>query len=317
MITGSEKIKQTGTWIISFILAVLVWFIIVNDKEYTVNMEVPIQVYEPRENKTLKNKIPSTAMVRFKGKGRALLSANIFQKPILILDVANIQERYHVSLNDYYQKYPNRVIYDRGDMEFLEVVYPDTFTILIDDKITRELPVRLDYQARPAAGYLFPDKPVVEPETVRVTGPKSRLKDLDLIRTRRLNAGEISRDADFEAELINPDPDFLTLDRNTVTLSFTVETIGEKNFSAIPVQAVNVPENITIRFIPSTVSLKIIGSNERIQSITPDSIEVYFDYSKEWIPSKIYYQPRVRVPEDVMEWKDLKPSRVEVVIVRK
>jgi YbbR domain-containing protein len=317
MISSSKKIKQSVSWIISFILAVLVWFIIVNDKEYTVNMEIPIQVYEPREDKTLKNKIPSSAMVRFKGKGRALLSANVFQKPVLILDVANIQERYHVSLNNYYQKYPNRVIYDRGDMEFLEVVYPDTFTILIDDKITRDLPVRPEYQARPAPGYLFPDKPEIDPERVQVTGPKTRLKVLSAIRTQNLDAGEINTDMTLEAELINPDPDFLTFERKSVSISFTVETIGEKRFTNIPVKAENVPENITIRFVPSSVSLKIIGSNERIQSMTGDSIRVYFDYSKEWIPSKIYYQPRVQVPKDVIEWKDLKPSRIEVVIVRR
>jgi len=311
------NVKKSLTWLISFFLAVLVWFVIVNNKDYTVNMEIPIKVYEPQENKTLKNIITSTAVVRFKGKGRALLTAKIFKEPSLILDVANIQERYHVSLNEYYQKYPNRVDYPRGDMEFLEVVYPDTFTILIDDKISRELPVKLNYSAEPAPGYLFSGKPVMEPGTVVATGPKSKLHPLSAIETRHLKPGNINRETILEVELVNPDPSFISLSQKTVKITFQVETIGERTFTNIPVQAQNAPENITVRFIPSAVSLTIVGSNEYIQSLSSDSIQVIFDYAKKWIPSKIYYQPEVKIPEKVLNWKDLQPARIEVAIVRK
>jgi YbbR domain-containing protein len=313
----SLNIKKSLTWLISFFLAVLVWFVIVNNKEYTVNMEIPIKVYEPRENTTLKMKIPSKAVVRFKGKGRALMAAKIFKEPSLIMDVANIQERYHVSLNEYYQKYPNRVDYPRGDMEFLEVVYPDTFTILIDDKISRELPVKLNYSAEPAPGYLLSEKPVMEPESVVATGPKSKLKALTAIETRHLKTENMNRETIFEVELVNPDPSFINLSQKTVKVTFQVESIGERTFTNIPVQVQNAPENITVRFIPSTVALTIVGSNEYIHSLSSDSIQVIFDYAKKWIPSKIYYQPEVKIPEKVLYWKNLQPARIEVAIVRK
>lgn len=317
MIVTGKNAKQIVSWIISFIFASLIWFVIVNDKEYTIAMEIPIQVYEPREDKTLKNRIPKTAMVRFQGKGRALLTAKILQKPVLILDVANIQQRYHVSLNDYFQKYPNRVIYNRTDMEFLEVVYPDTFTILIDSKVTREIPVRLEYKARPAPGYLFPDKPLLEPEKVKVTGPESIITKINVLNTQVLNAGDINRNVTLYTNLINPDPNFLILDQKSVSVSFYVESIGEKILTDVPIYGENIPENISIRFVPPVVSFKIVGSNEKIQKMTNDSVYVYFNYSEQWIPSKIYYQPYVQVPQTVMEWKDLKPSRIEVIIVRK
>ena len=312
-----KKAKQIVSWIISFFFASLIWFVIVNDKEYTIAMEIPIQVYEPREDKTLKNKIPKTAMVRFQGKGRALLSAKILQKPVLIMDVANIQQQYHVSLNDYYQKYPNRVIYNRTDMEFLEVVYPDTFTIMIDSKITREIPVRLEYKARPAPGYLFPEKPLLEPEKVKVTGPESVISKINVLNTQILNTGDINRNVTLYTDLINPNPDFLILDQKSVSVTFNVESIGEKILKDVPIISENTPDNISIRFVPPAVSFKIVGSNEKIQRMTNDSVHVYFDYSEQWVPSKIYYQPYVQVPQTVMEWKDLKPSRIEVIIVRK
>jgi len=311
------NVKKSLTWLISFFLAVLVWFVIVNNKEYTVNMEIPITVYEPRENKTLKNKIPTTAVVRFKGKGRAILTANIFKEPSLILDVANIQKRYHVSLNEYYQKYPNRVDYSRGDMEFLEVVYPDTFTILIDDKISRELPVKLNYSAEPAPGYLFSREPFIEPGTVIATGPKSRIQPLTAIETRHVKPGNINREIILNVELVNPEPSFISLSQNTVNVTFRVESIGERTFTGLPVQARNVPDNITVSFVPSSVDLTVVGSNEYIQSLNSDSIQVIFDYAKKWIPSKIYYQPEVKIPEKILNWKDLQPARIEVVIVRK
>ncbi len=317
MKVNGKKTKQILTLIISFIFASLMWFVIVNDKDYTIAMEIPIQVYEPREDKTLKNKIPKTALVRFQGKGRALLIAKILQKPVLIMDIANIQQRYHVSLNDYYQKYPNRVIYNRTDMEFLEVVYPDTFTILIDSKISKEIPVKLEYKAKPAPGYLFPDKPVLEPEKVTVTGPETVVSKINVINAQILNAGDINRDIVVYTDLINPDPDFIILDQKSVSVTFNVESIGEKILYSVPVIAENIPDNISVRFVPPVVSLKIVGSNAEIQRMTNDSVHVFFDYSEQWIPSKIYYQPYVRVPQNVMEWKELKPSRIEVIIVRK
>lgn len=309
--------KKLGTWLISFLLAVLVWFIIVNNKEYTVNMEIPIIVYEPREDKILKKEIPKTAIVRFKGKGRAFLASKLFKEPALILDVANIQEEYHISLNEYYKKYPNRVDYSQDEMEFIEVIYPDTFTIYIDDKISRTLPIQLNYSAKPAQGYLFAGDPIVSPDYVTLSGPKSLLQSITGVNTELLNLGNIDKEMVVNVKLINPYPELISLSQNIVQVTFKVESIGERTFTQIPVQVINAPDNITVNIIPSHVSLTIIGSNNYIQSLSSDSIQVIFNYSEQWIPAKIYYQPEVKVPKKVISWKNLKPSRVEVAIVRK
>ncbi len=310
------KIGQSLELIIPFLLAALLWLIIVGDGEYSIVIETPIEIYDPRPEKVLRNKVPEHALVRFKGRGTSLFIARYFEPPKLILDISTIQRHFQINLKEYYEKYPHRILFSRELLTFQEIVFPDIIEINLDNKITREIPIKLNQSVQVQPGYLLIGKLQASPEKVEVAGPQSLVNDLSLIETKMIRLREINSDIYYEAELVNPQVDFLTLSPEKITISGEVQSIGERTIYDIPVEIKNPPANQTLRVTPETVALRVIGANRLISELSPEEIEVSIDYAAQWIPNKLDYVPSVKVPEAVLEWRELMPNRIEVIIVR-
>lgn len=299
-----------------FLLATLLWLIIVGNDTYTIVIETPIEVYDPRPDKILKNEIPKTAMVRFNGKGRNLLVVKYFDLPKMILDIGTIQQYYKINLSQYYEKYPNRIIFPRDLLSFQEIVYPDSIDVYIDDKITRTMNVKANYNLKVMPGHLLVDQISTDPVSVEITGPQSLVTLIQTVDTDLFTMQDASQGFSEVVRLVNPDPHFFTINPSQVMIGGHIESIGERIITDIPVHITDPPLNQKIQITPEKVSLKVVGGNNLIQKLTADDIQVNFNYGSEWIPNKLLYTPSVKVPNAVLEWRDLNPSTVEIVIVK-
>ena len=64
------------------------------------------------------------------------------------------------------------------------------------------------------------------------------------------------------------------------------------------------------------MSLTIVGGVKRIAEIYPEDIFVYIDFEEQWTPRLQFFQPEVVIPNDVLDWKDLSPKNVELVVTK-
>ncbi len=312
-----KVLKIFFQWLIPLLSAFLIWLMIVSQKDYTIIMDTPIEVYEPRPDKILKNDIPATAQVMFRGNGRHLMISKYFDHPKLILDVSTISRRYKFNLNEYFSKYPNRVVYPQNSMTYLEVVYPESINVLIDEKITRDIPVHINASVQTKTGYIITHQAEADPSKISITGPRSLIRGLKLIESKDLQLSGVSQSFSQDIALINPEPSFLTMNPENVNFSMKIESLGERQLSNLPVKIVNAPPDLDIKVIPADVSLTIVGGNDVIQNVKPEDIGIQFDYASQWIPNTHYYIPVVEIPTSVIEWKNLIPKTIEVAIVRK
>ncbi|MEE9572457.1 MAG: hypothetical protein V3W20_05390, partial [Candidatus Neomarinimicrobiota bacterium] len=67
---------------------------------------------------------------------------------------------------------------------------------------------------------------------------------------------------------------------------------------------------------PHTVSLTIIGGIEFIDSITPEDIQLTIDFNSEWDLNRQFYEPQIEVPNGVIDWQDLSPPNVELIVTQ-
>ncbi|MCK5519750.1 MAG: YbbR-like domain-containing protein [Candidatus Marinimicrobia bacterium] len=312
-----KYIRLISQWILPLFSAFVIWMMIVTNKDYTIIIDTPIEIYEPRPDKILKNEVPASAQVLFRGSGRDLMYSKYIVPPQLILDVSTISRYYQIDLNEYFTKYPNRVLYTRGSIEYLEIVYPESVNVQIDEKLTKEIPVHINAEIQTRSGYIITKSPVASPEKIAVSGPRSTVRKLKVIESEAFNMSAVSQSIHRNISLINPDPGFLNFQFEEVAFNVKVESIGERIISNIPIVVVNAPKNLNINVIPPVISLTIVGGNDLIQNIKAEDIELHFDYASQWLPNTYYYAPEVGIPNLVMEWKAMSPAKVEVIIVRK
>lgn len=299
--------------IIVAISAIVLWYLIVSSQSYISVINVPLKVYEPREEMTIAEALPKTVKVRVEGAARTLYVQKWSKKSVLILDVGAISNSQTISLKDYFREKPNQVRL-HGDMHFLEVVYPDSIDIKIDEKIQKIVPVivRSNIFVRP--GFTLIDN--TKKYNVTLSGPQSALNNLEVLQTMVYQKENVDIPFSAEIDIENPNPDIITLDPEKIDVDFGIEMIGEISIANIPISVKNKPDDLDIQFIPNTVSLRVTGGNDQIQSLTKYDFTVYFDYLTQWFPNKNYYPLKITLPDKVLDVIRVVPEQVEVVVVK-
>ena len=79
---------------------------------------------------------------------------------------------------------------------------------------------------------------------------------------------------------------------------------------------INKPNDINVFVNPATVSLTIVGGLDQIAKIGSTDIEVLINFEKSWSPDKQFYSPKINLPEYLIEWKDLSPSNLEILVIK-
>ncbi|MDD3966201.1 MAG: hypothetical protein PHP63_04005 [Candidatus Marinimicrobia bacterium] len=306
--------KNTIPKIIVVLAAILFWLLVVSGQRTVSVVDLPLQVYEPRQEKALARPLPEKIRLRVEGPGRTIYFMKFQKKNSLVLDVGNISNNERISLKSYFEGRPKQVHLD-PELKFLEVVYPDSIDIVIEDRVTRSIPVRVAADISVKPGHIQIGTAVAE--TVSAEGPLTILNKITHVQTQTLKRENVDLSFDAELALINPAPDLLKISPELVTVRVEIETIGERTIHGIPVQIRNQPPELQIKAIPHTVSLHITGGNTRIQKLTATDFTVYFDYLTQWLPNKHYYAPRVIEAADVLDVTGISPERIEIVVSRK
>ena len=74
--------------------------------------------------------------------------------------------------------------------------------------------------------------------------------------------------------------------------------------------------NLRVFVNPRTVSLTITGGTEHIAGIRPEDIQVVLDFRRLWNPRQQFYEPSVSISGNLLEWRDLSPRNLELVVTR-
>jgi len=300
--------------IVVTIAAMILWFLIVSSQTYVGVVDLPLRVYEPRADMTLGQVLPHSIKVRVEGPGRALYFERWSNKSSLILDVGNISDNEKISLKNYFQERPNQVML-QSEMKFLEVVYPDSINVMIDNKVEKIVPVKIQSKITLRPGFILVNAP--ELSKVTLIGPRTLLHNYDQLQTAIINKDNADISFISTIPIVNPDPELLTISPEKIDVEFNIEMIGERTISNIPIQVKNKPSDLEIQFIPNTVSLRVTGGNDQIQDLTRRDFYVHFDYLSQWFPNKNYYPVKITTPKEVLDVIQINPQQIEVVVIKK
>ena len=300
--------------IVVTISAIILWLLIVSGQTYVGVIDLPMSIYEPREEMTLGQELPKTIKVRVEGPGRSLYFHRWSQKSSLILDVGTIADNQKISLKGYFEERPNQVRL-QSELKFLEVVYPDSIEIMIDNKIDKTVQVQIMSEISVRSGFIQINDPEIK--QVVLSGPEQYLKDIESVQSEILVKDNVDMSFISEVNVLNPNPQLVTLTPEQIDVAVNVEMIGERTINNIPIQVKNQPNDLNIQFIPNTISLRVTGGNDQIQNLTRRDFYIYFDYLSQWFPNKNYYPVKITSPDVVLDVIRVIPEQIEVVVIRK
>ena len=302
----------------AFLLATLLWIFVVSDNEYTMLLDFPIEARNLNVQKAHKREVPSTASVLIRGTGRDLVKSFLLKKIAgfkLVLDLEGISQEYEFYLNEYFEKYPQKVVLPLNyNVSFVEVVHPNRIKISLDEYILKNVPVALNLVVNPAPGYVQIGETLIKPSQIEVAGPEKELALINQVENLPDTLNGLTSSYRNSMQL-NSFGGLVEYSHNFVEISIDIQNISERIIADIPVKIINVPKKIRVFPSPQTISLTVIGGYSRIALLNSEDIDIIIDFNM-WNSQKQFYEPKVILPEDVLEWKDLSPKNLEIAVAR-
>ena len=299
-------------------LALLLWIFVVSQDEYTLILDLPIEARNLNAQKAHNEEVPSTASVRLRGTGRDLFKSFLlknFGGFKLVLDLEGISKEYEFILNDYFEKFPRKVVLPLNyNLSFVEVVYPNRIKISLDDYSSKSVPIISNLHIKPAPGFLLVGNQIIKPEKIEIAGPKKELALINHIETiyDTINGLTSFYSGEIKTESLGR---LIKYSTNSVKISVDIQNISERIIVDVPVIVVNVPEKIRVFPSPQTVSLTVIGGVNQISNLNPTDIKVVVDFN-DWSYIKQFYEPEVSIPKNLLDWRDISPKNIEIGVAR-
>ena len=302
----------------AFLLATLLWVFVVSDNEYTMLLDFPIEARNLNVQKAHKREVPSTASVLIRGTGRDLVKSFLLKKIAgfkLVLDLEGISQEYEFYLNEYFEKYPQKVVLPLNyNVSFVEVVHPNRIKISLDEYILKNVPVALNLVVNPAPGYVQIGETLIKPTQIEVAGPEEELALISQVENLPDTLNGLTSPFRNSMQL-SSFGGLVEYSHNFVEISIDIQNISERIIADIPVKIINVPKKIRVFPSPQTISLTVIGGYSRIALLNSEDIDIIIDFNV-WNSQKQFYEPEVILPKDVLEWKDLSPKNLEIAVAR-
>ena len=311
---GQKLSLPTG----AFGLALLLWVFVVSENEYTLILDLPIEARNLNVQKAHKKEVPPTASVRLRGTGRDLFKSFLLKNFAgfkLVLDLEGISQEYEFILNEYFEKYPQKVVLPLNyNLSFVEVIYPNRINISLDEYSVKKVPVISNLHINPAPGFILVNQPIILPSEIEIAGPKKELALINHVETiyDTINGLTSLYKGYTEIQSLGR---LIEYSLNSIEITLDIQDISERIIADIPVRVINVPDKFRVFPSPQTVSLTIVGGVKRIASLIPEDINVFIDFDN-WNHQKQFYEPQVIIPNDILDWRDISPKNLEIGVAR-
>lgn len=285
------------------LLAILLWVVVVMTQVYETTVNVPVRALNVSPDMILVSDIPETIPARFSGQGKDLFVLTFFRPAHLELDMQVVDEDFD------YPLHTGLIIIPAG-LAVVPMVLPgqDVIPVSLEERMTIFLPIEPEVEVRTRPGYVPGETTDVQPDSVRVTGPKSMVSRMKKVLTEERVYVGISESFVESVELLSPER--VDLLPTSVELSITVNRLGERVLNRVPLVASGFAPSWQIILEPSVVDVRVKGISSRLASLTPDSIRAWVDLSR-WNRNQNEYLPEFDLPDGV-ELIDVTPESIRV-----
>ena len=297
--------NQPGVKLFAIATAVFLWYSITKtERDAERIIELPVSLRKIPDALTVLN--PPTKPVSVTLRGPRTILDNVDEhKARLQLSLANIQQGDN-------RIDPNGAMLSPELPRSLKVVRfdPPSFTLSVDRRAMKRLPVRADLAGSPGLGYTVAES-TVTPEMVDVTGPARLLNDMNHVSTEQIEL-RVADPADrpFQRNVL--------LERIDQSLTYVPDVVQvrvtfEENIAvrAFPKVAVAVPDGVA-QVTPANVDLTIRGPQRLLHNLTLPPETAHVDVAN--LPPGSHVVPvQVTLP-DGLKLVSQSPERVRVRI---
>jgi len=302
-------VKNRGIKLASFLLALITWYAIQPVINYeSVVSDIPISI-ELDEGWAILDRSAKTVDVLFRGSQEDVRYLSPDQ---VNLDVDLRGETFEGSLT--VRLRPQNVKAPSSVRPI--VIHPDEVKLVLDREGEIHVPVKADLQGSPPEGYEV-EKVACTPASVKLSGPRERLGQVEAMRTAPIDVEGRSRSfKKLKVALVQPSDTWVArVSPDSVSVEVTfVERAATREMKDIPVEVLVKPgtqPKVDLR--PGRVTIVVKGRSELLNELQPQDLTAYIDSVSLQAGASYDLPVRVQMPSG-LSVAGVEPPSINVVI---
>ncbi len=247
-------------------IALFFWLIVKLSQTFRTERGVAFSVRLP-DDLSLVEAPPEDMRIQIEGQGWDLLfgyfrmtpvrlTFDLVENPVpsLLLDAPRLRSM----LNDRLQP---------SDLEVTQLINYNSLLLEVDEKVSRLVPIQLRAQVQFAREYQLSGPLGIAPDSVRLTGPASRIDTLAFWPTDSLSLKQLKESYRGDLSLLHP-PRVIQLEPESVEVEVPVEEYTEKSVF-VPVTILNSRDSLSV--FPAAIRINfIVGLSQYNKIISED-----------------------------------------------
>ena len=300
---GRERII---VFVVALILALALWLMVNLSRDYTLNIELPIQLGGVPAEKALVRDLPNTATVSVTGEGWKLI--NLYNNPPTInIDVSDTE----VNLFDQVQQQMNAMLNIN-----IQRVQPQNLTVQLGDRASKKVPVRSAVNVNFSEQYGFLDSPTINPDSVTIDGAATLLKGIEEWSTDSVQINNVTKDISQTVPL-ESSSELINLSQSEVSFEADVVEYTEGEMQA-NITTRNLPPGRMVSYSPLAITIKYDVPIEEYTDVQDENpFDAYVSYQQILEDSTGFVTPEIEEKNERyhIKLRSFQPRRVAYFIV--
>lgn len=294
------------TIILSSVFSVLLWVYVSFSDDYSTNITVPIEFTDFRDDHTIQFQSTMDASLTLQGKGWALAQITMGPKNKFEISTDNKIGKQQMQVRDALSNNPWLTSSVR-----VTRVNPPQLEYTIERINYKSIPIVPNISIGTKEHYGLVSEVIVEPDSVRISGPKSIVKKLNAVITKSIVFDELDEKVIMKVELepIN----HITFENNSSILNFDIQKIVDKSFKDISVEVIGLPPSRELLLFPSKINVTLRGGISKLGTLSKDEIRVYVKFQQAFTDTLGVVEPIIEIPE-YTNISNIEPKILEYII---
>ncbi|OAN61851.1 hypothetical protein A8B79_05365 [Balneola sp. EhC07] len=268
---GKLVTKESAlVFVFAYVIAISLWFAVNLNGIFNITVNMPLEVGDIPNDLALTDNLPEFVEVSLTGTALPLI--NLYNNPPSIpVDVdeseVNLFNQVRQQMNSYQEVEVSKV-------------EPILVSVNLENKITKKVPVRINWDFEFESRFGLINDPVISPDSITVTGAASQMNEVtEWVIDDTLQISGIKDDISEVVSITNDNP-LLSISLNELSLTANVSEFTEDEVS-VYIRTRNLPRGQNITYNPSSIVIKYdvpLEQFSEIQNETP--YVVYVPYRK-------------------------------------
>jgi YbbR domain-containing protein len=260
--------------IVAFVLGFLVWVHVATNQMYNHEVTLPVTEISLGDGLALTDPPPDSVRAAVSATGKQLLRRKWRQQGLSIDAGSYRAGRYILNLTTE----NTSLAHPTTDVRLSEIMSPRSMQLNIDSKGSAQIPIVANLDVTADDGFAIGHTFSVIPPAAEVSGPRTRLREIDTIYTIRQELSSLRNPVTIALPLAHPSGYGFRVEPETVSVSIAVFPAKTRVFEMVPIQVFNSPAEARSRTEPAFVRVELTGPPESIDHLDPNALTLSVDY---------------------------------------